>query len=183
MPMCPGARFGDHSRSIHEARSGGHVPRRPGPTPCSAPGSVSSAHEGRSAGTTGTRPGARCGMSTTPEQRLAQAEAHGPALAPKLEAMAGSDAPDEKFCIVHRYCEPPSTPSSCCVREGRRHPRPSAPERRTGARVRSARGGRTLERRAAGTRHPTSPSWGTTRSMCTTRSVTASRPTMSATLR
>ncbi len=44
-------------------------------------------------------------MSTTSEQRLAQAEATARRWRRKLEAMAGSDAPDEKFCIVHRYCE------------------------------------------------------------------------------
>jgi hypothetical protein len=44
-------------------------------------------------------------MSTTDQQRLAQAEATARRWRRKLEAMAGSDAPDEKFCIVHRYWE------------------------------------------------------------------------------
>jgi len=63
-------------------------------------------------------------MSITHEQRLAQAEATARRWQRKLEAMAGSDAPDEKFCIVHRHWEaaehavvliregaPPSPPS------------------------------------------------------------------------
>ncbi len=44
-------------------------------------------------------------MSTTHAQRLAQAEATARRWRRKLEVMAGSDAPDEKFCIVHRNCE------------------------------------------------------------------------------
>jgi len=43
-------------------------------------------------------------MSTTQEQRLAQAEATARRWRRHLEAMAGSDASDEKFSIVHRYC-------------------------------------------------------------------------------
>ena len=44
-------------------------------------------------------------MGTTHAQRLAQAEATARRWRRKLEAMAAGDAPDEKFCIVHRYWE------------------------------------------------------------------------------
>ena len=44
-------------------------------------------------------------MSTTSEQRLAQAEATARRWRLKLGAMAGSDASDERFCIVHRHWE------------------------------------------------------------------------------
>jgi len=66
---------------------------------------MSSAHKGPGSSDEGDRPHARCGVSATNEQLLAQAEAKARRWRRKLEAMAGSDSPDEKVRIVHPYCE------------------------------------------------------------------------------